>query len=61
MQVRWFAWFETKHEKTEFIKLLNTCRNDVEAKYKVMDKYPHLSIAQVEGVVDNFKTEINKQ
>lgn len=61
MQVRYFAWFETKHEKTEFIELLNSCRSDVEAVNKVMDKYPHLTFAQVEGIVDNFKKEINKK
>lgn len=61
MQVRYFAWFETKHEKTEFIQLLNSCRSDVEAVTKVMDKYPNLSFAQIEGIVDNFKNEINKK
>ena len=61
MQVRYFAWFETKHEKTEFIQLLNSCRSDVEAITKVMDKYPNLSVSQVNGIVDNFKNEINKK
>lgn len=60
MQVRYFAWFETKHEKTEFIQLLNSCRSDMEAVAKVMDKYPNLSISQATGIVDNFKNEINK-
>lgn len=61
MQVRYFAWFETKHEKTEFIKLLNSCRSEMEAIGKVMDKYTNLSMSQVHGIVDNFKKEINKK
>jgi hypothetical protein len=61
MQVKYYAWFETKHEKTEFIKLLNSCRSEMEAFAKVMDKYPNLSISQVNGIVENFKNEINKK
>lgn len=61
MQVKYYAWFETKHEKTEFIHLLNSCRSEMEAFAKVMDKYPNLSISQVNGIVENFKTEINKK
>lgn len=61
MQIRYFAWFETKHEKTEFIKLLNSCRSDIEAVNKVSERYPELSYSKVQGVVDNFKKEIGKQ
>lgn len=61
MQIRYFAWFETKHEKTEFIKLLNSCRSDIEAVNKVSEKYPELPYSKVQGVVDNFKKEIGKQ
>lgn len=60
MEVRWFAWFETKHEKTEFTRLLNGCVNDIEAISKVMNKYPNLSVDQAKGLVENFKNEINK-
>lgn len=59
MRVRYFAWFETKHEKTEFINLIRSCRSDMEAVGKVMDKYPKLSITEAAGIVDNFKKEIN--
>lgn len=61
MQIRYFAWFETKHEKTEFIKLLNSCRSDIEAVNKVSERYPELPYSKVQGVVDNFKKEIGKQ
>ena len=61
MQIRYFAWFETKHEKTEFIKLLNSCRSDIEAVNKVSERYPELPYSKVQGVVDNYKKEIGKQ
>ena len=61
MQIRYFAWFETKHEKTEFIELLNSCRSDIEAVNKVSERYPELPYSKVQGVVDNFKKEIGKQ
>ena len=61
MQIRYFAWFETKHENTEFIKLLNSCRSDIEAVNKVSERYPELPYSKVQGVVDNFKKEIGKQ
>lgn len=60
MQIRYFAWFETKHEKTEFIKMLNSCHSDIEAIRLLMDKYPNFDMAQIRGIVDNFKNEINK-
>lgn len=59
MRVRYFAWFETKHEKTEFINLIKSCRSDMEAIGKVMDKYPDLNMSEAAGIVDNFKKEIN--
>lgn len=59
MRVRYFAWFETKHEKTEFVNLIKSCRSDMEAIGKVMDKYPNLNMSEAAGIVDNFKKEIN--
>lgn len=59
MRVRYFAWFETKHEKTEFVNLIKSCRSDMEAISKVMDKYPDLNMSEAAGIVDNFKKEIN--
>lgn len=61
MRVKYFAWFETKHEKTEFINLIRSCRSDVEALKKVLDKYPELSMVEASGIVDNFKKEINSK
>lgn len=60
MQVRYYAWFESQHEKTEFIKLLNSCRNGIDALNKVSEKYPDISISQVNGIVQNFKKHINQ-
>ena len=60
MRVKYFAWFETKHEKTEFIKLLNSCRSDVEAINKILQKYPELKMSEASGIVNNFKNELNK-
>ena len=60
MRVKYFAWFESKHERTEFIKLLNSAKSDIDAINKVMQKYPELSLSEVSGIVDNFKKEINK-
>lgn len=59
MRVKYFAWFETKHEKTEFVNLIKSCRSDMEAIGKVMDKYPNLNMSEAAGIVDNFKKEIN--
>lgn len=61
MQVKYFAWFESKHEKTEFINLLNSCRSDVEAINKVLQANPTLKTAEAAGIVDNFKKELNKK
>lgn len=60
MRVKYFAWFDSKHEKTEFINLLRTCRSDIEATSKLMQKYPDLKMSEVAGIVDNFKQEIGK-
>lgn len=60
MQVRYFAWFDSKHERTEFLNLLRSCKSDIEATRKVLDKYPHLKLNEARGIVDNFKKEIDK-
>lgn len=60
MRIRYFAWFDSKAEKNEFIGLINSSRSDIEAIRKVMDKYPELKMAEAAGVVDNFKKELNK-
>lgn len=59
--VPWWVWFESKQEEREFKKLLNESVSDIDAMGKVMDKYPSLTMEQAEGVVNNFKKEINKQ
>lgn len=60
MHVRYFAWFDSKHERTEFINLLKSAKSDVDAVNKVMNRYPELSLSEVSGIVNNFKKEINK-
>ena len=58
--VPWWVWFDSRQEEREFKKMLNESKSDIEAIGKVMDKYPHLTMDQVSGIVDNFKKEINK-
>lgn len=60
MHVRYFAWFNTKTEKINFIKILNESRSEVEAINKLMSIYPELKMSEIAGVVNNFKNEINK-
>ncbi len=60
MKVRYFAWFENRAEKTEFIKLINSSKSDIDAINKISKKYPELSLSEVSGIVSNFKKEINK-
>ena len=60
MRVRYFAWFDSKHEKTEFINLIKSAKSDIDAVNKVTKKYPELTLSEVSGIVDNFKKEINK-
>lgn len=60
MHVRYFAWFDSKHERTKFINLLKSAKSDIDAVNKVMSKYPELSLSEVSGIVNNFKKEINK-
>lgn len=60
MRVRYFAWFDSKSEQTEFIKLLNESRTENEAINKVAQKYPDLRMSEIAGIVDNFKKQINK-
>ena len=55
MRVRYFAWFDSKHERTEFINLLRSAKSN-----KVMQKYPELTLSEVSGIVNNFKKEINQ-
>lgn len=59
MRVKYFAWFESKHEKTEFLDLIRTCRSDMEAVIKIVNKYPKVTLSEAQGVVDNFKKELN--
>nr|DAX32589.1 MAG TPA: molybdopterin converting factor [Caudoviricetes sp.] len=59
MRVRYFAWFDSKSEQTEFIKLLNESRTESEAINKVAQKYPDLRMSEIAGIVDNFKKQIN--
>lgn len=60
MHVRYFAWFDSKYERTEFINLLRSAKSDVDAVNKVMQKYPELTLSEVSGIVNNFKKEINQ-
>ena len=59
MRVRYFAWFDSKSEQTEFIKLLNESRTESEAINKIAQKYPDLRMSEIAGIVDNFKKQIN--
>lgn len=60
MRVRYFAWFDSKCERTEFINLLRSAKSDIDAVNKVMQKYPELTLSEVSGIVNNFKKEINQ-
>lgn len=60
MRVRYFAWFDSKLERTEFINLLRSAKSDIDAVNKVMQKYPELTLSEVSGIVNNFKKEINQ-
>lgn len=59
MQIKYYAYFESKGEKTEFINILRNSRNDIEAVNKILAKYPELSPSKVNGIIDNFKKYIN--
>ena len=61
MRIRYFAWFDSKAERTEFISILNQSRSESEAIRKLLDKYPDLSMSAISGVVNNFQKEINKK
>lgn len=61
MRIRYFAWFDSKAERTEFISILNQSRSESEAIGKLLDKYPDLSMSAISGVVSNFVKEINKK
>ena len=61
MRIRYFAWFDSKAERTEFISLLNKSRSESEAISKLLDKYQDLSMSAISGVVSNFQKEINKK
>lgn len=61
MRIRYFAWFDSKAERTEFISILNQSRSESEAISKLLDKYPDLSMSAISGVVNNFLKEINKK
>ena len=61
MRIRYFAWFDSKAERTEFISILNQSRSESEAISKLLDKYTDLSMSAISGVVSNFVKEINKK
>jgi hypothetical protein len=61
MRIRYFAWFDSKAERTEFISILNNSRSEIDAINKLMNRFPELKMAEISGVVDNFKKEINKK
>lgn len=61
MRIRYFAWFDSKAERTEFISILNQSRSESEAISKLLYKYPDLSMSAISGVVNNFQKEINKK
>ena len=61
MRIRYFAWFDSKAERTEFLSILNQSRSETEAISKLLDKYPDLKMSKLSGIVDNFKKEINKK
>lgn len=60
MQIRYFAWFASNEEKREFIKILNSSRSDIEAISILSKKYPDFRQAELAGIVNNFKKELNK-
>lgn len=61
MQIKYYAWFETKSEKTELLQLIRESRSDIEAINKILQKYPNVKLNEVKGIVENFKKEINKK
>lgn len=61
MQIKYYAWFETKSEKTELLQLIRESRSDIEAIGKILQKYPNVKLNEAQGIVKNFKKEINKK
>lgn len=61
MQIKYYAWFETKSEKTELLQLIRESRSDIEAIGKILQKYSNVKLNEAQGIVENFKKEINKK
>lgn len=61
MQIRKWVYFETKNEKTEFIRIIQSSRTDIEAIQKISDKYPEISLFDIEDAVKNFIKELGKE
>lgn len=61
MQIKKWVYFETQNEKTEFIKLIRSSNTEIEAIQKVSDKYPNMSLYDVQDAVKNFIKELGKK
>lgn len=61
MQIKKWVYFDTQNEKTEFIRLLRSSNTEIEAIQKVSDKYPDMSLYDIEDAVKNFIKEIGKK
>lgn len=61
MQIKKWVYFETQNEKTEFIKLIRSSSTEIEAIQKVSDKYPNMSLYDVQDAVKNFIKELGKK
>ena len=59
MQIKYYAYFDTKGEKTEFINILRNCKNDIEAINALSRKYPAIPLTKLNGIIENFKKYIN--
>lgn len=59
MQIKYYAYFDTKGEKTEFINTLRNCKNDIEAINTLSRKYPEIPLTKLNGIIENFKKYIN--
>lgn len=60
MRITYWAWFDSKSERTEFIKILNESPSKIEAIRRLSVKYPQYSLEKLNGVVENFNSELNK-
>lgn len=60
MQLKAWITFETRAERTEFIKLLNSSKTPQDAFYEILKNSPDLDPVLLKQALSNFNQEINK-